>query len=96
MNTLLDLIDEKTKVLKTTEVMEYLGVSKHKLNKLIKDGEIRVKKNEKNSNQYCSHHQPHLSAYPVSVFHTQNSPHPHLANLFFILYQNSPIHQRHF
>ena len=52
MNTLLDLIDEKTKVLKTTEVMEYLGVSKHKLNKLIKDGEIRVKKNEKNRNEF--------------------------------------------
>ncbi|WP_252225480.1 DNA methyltransferase [Clostridium sp. ZBS2] len=52
METLLDGIDEKKEVLKTSEVIEYLGVSKHKLNKMIKDGKINVYKNEKNRNEF--------------------------------------------
>ncbi|MBO3430036.1 DNA methyltransferase [Clostridium perfringens] len=52
MESLLESIDEKREVLKTTEVMEFLGISKHKLNKLIKDGQINVYKNEKNRNQF--------------------------------------------
>lgn len=38
--------------LSTAEVMEYLGVSKHMLNKLIKNEEIYVYKNEKNRNEF--------------------------------------------
>ncbi|MBY0756821.1 helix-turn-helix domain-containing protein [Clostridium sardiniense] len=52
MESLLDLIEDKKDVLKTAEVMEFLGVSKHKLNKLIKDGKIEVHKNEKNRNEF--------------------------------------------
>lgn len=55
METLFELIDEKSckkEVLKTAEVMEFLGISKHKLNKLIKDGYIEVHKNEKNRNEF--------------------------------------------
>lgn len=48
MDTLFDLINtenKQCKILKTSEVMEYLDIRKHKLNKLIKDGEIGVHKN---------------------------------------------------
>lgn len=38
--------------LTTAQVMEYLEISKHKLNKLIKDNEITVYKNEKNRNEF--------------------------------------------
>lgn len=55
MDTLFDLINtenKQCKILKTSEVMEYLDIRKHKLNKLIKDGEIGVHKNEKSRNEF--------------------------------------------
>lgn len=48
----LDTVEGKQQVLKTAEVMEYLGISKHMLNKLIKKGSINVYKNEKNRNEF--------------------------------------------
>lgn len=44
-------VDNQEK-LTTAQVMEYLEISKHKLNKLIKDNEIIVYKNEKNRNEF--------------------------------------------
>ena len=52
METLFDLIDKKQDILKTSEVMAFLGISKQKLNKFIKDGKINVQKNEKNRNEF--------------------------------------------
>ena len=55
MDTLFDLINtenKQCKILKTSEVMEYLDIRKQKLNKLIKDGEIGVHKNEKSRNEF--------------------------------------------
>lgn len=52
MKTLLDLIDNKEETFNTRETMEYLGISKHMLNKLIKKELIKVYKNEKNRNEF--------------------------------------------
>ncbi len=52
MKTLLDLIDNKEETFNTKETMEYLGISKHMLNKLVKKELIKVYKNEKNRNEF--------------------------------------------
>lgn len=56
MESLFDImeekIDNKSGILKTSEVMEFLGISKHKLNSLIKKGSIKVYKNNKNRNEF--------------------------------------------
>lgn len=52
METLSSLIDKKEETLNTRETMEYLEISKHMLNKLIKKDLIKVYKNEKNRNEF--------------------------------------------
>lgn len=46
-------INIEKETLTTKEVLDYLGISKHMLNKLIKDKEINIYKNEKNKNEFA-------------------------------------------